>query len=58
MEEQFLVLHWNGKTWQRVKIQVPQPKAHNPASAIAIGYNQTWIVGNNEGHTALIQGCA
>lgn len=58
MEEQFLVLHWNGKTWQRVKVQVPQPQRHNPASAIAIGYNQTWIVGNTEGHAALIQGCA
>lgn len=58
MAEQFLVLHWNGKMWQRVKVQVPHPQTHNPASAIAIGYNQTWIVGNNEGHTALIQGCA
>ena len=54
MEEQFLVLHWNGKTWQRVKVQVPQPQEHNSANAIAIGYNQTWIVGDNEGHTALI----
>lgn len=57
-EEQFLVLHWNGKTWQRVKVQVPQPKAHNPANAIAIGYNQTWIVGDSDGLKALIQGCA
>jgi hypothetical protein len=57
-EEQFLVLHWNGKTWQRVKIQVPQPRAHNTANAIAIGYNQTWIVGDSDGLEALIQGCA
>ncbi len=58
MTEQFLVLHWNGKIWQRVKIQVPQPQANNNADAIAIGYNQTWIVGDQEGHTPLIQGCA
>jgi len=58
MKEQFLVLHWNGKTWQRVKVQVPQPRANNSANAIAIGYNQTWIVGDTEGHAALIQGCA
>ena len=58
MTEQFLVLHWNGKIWQRVKVQVPQPQANNPANAIAIGYNQIWIVGDKEGHTALIQGCA
>lgn len=57
-EEQFLVLHWNGKSWQRVKVQVPQPGAHNPATAIAIGYNQTWIIGNTEGQKVLIQGCA
>jgi hypothetical protein len=58
MTEQFLVLHWNGKTWQRVKAQVPRPQANNNARAIAIGNNQIWIVGDQEGHTALIQGCA
>jgi hypothetical protein len=58
MEEQFLVLHWNGNIWQRVKVQVPQPLEHNPANAIAIGYNQTWIVGDQGGLKTLIQGCA
>ena len=57
MNEQFLVLHWNGKTWQRVQVQVPHPNGSNNASAVVIGYNQTWVVGNNDGRTAVIQGC-